>query len=126
MRQTQQLLDGYPDLARRIARDPDNELLVFRKFDELSARNLLHLQSRIINLEKKQHQLDNEAHASQDVDLRVSLRRWERFEKNSKSPSRADKEGARMRLAEEISEKLKEYRTQFICVLHAVRLTQYR
>ena len=48
-----QLRDGYPALAKWIARDPDNETLIFRRFDRLAARNILHLQAQLIALEKQ-------------------------------------------------------------------------
>lgn len=35
--------NGFPAVAAWIARDLDNETFIFRKFDELTARNLLHL-----------------------------------------------------------------------------------
>ncbi|KAJ5965584.1 hypothetical protein N7481_012298 [Penicillium waksmanii] len=53
--------DGYPTLASWIGRDPDGETLVFRRFRRLSARNLLHLQSGLIQLEQEIDELDEEA-----------------------------------------------------------------
>jgi hypothetical protein len=49
---------GYPRLAQVYADDPDGETLVFRKFDELSARNLLRMQSGMLFLETKLQDLD--------------------------------------------------------------------
>ncbi len=42
---------GFPALAHKIAVNPDYEAFIFRKFDFLSARNLLHLESRLGYLE---------------------------------------------------------------------------
>ena len=49
---------GYPSLAAWIVRDPDNETFVFRKFDRLSARNLLRLQYHMIELETEIDSMD--------------------------------------------------------------------
>lgn len=58
--------DGYPALASWVARDPDSESFVFRKFICLGARNILHLQSQLISLEKEIDDLDAEARQSGD------------------------------------------------------------
>ena len=52
--------DGFPAVADWIARDPDNETFIFRRFDELSVRNLLNLQSELIELETRLRALDEE------------------------------------------------------------------
>lgn len=62
--------DGYPALAAWIGRDPDNETFVFRKFDRLSVRNLLHLKCQLIQLEDEIDKLDDEARKSSDLDTR--------------------------------------------------------
>jgi hypothetical protein len=49
-------LDGYPSLTEDIASDPDRTSLVFRRFDKLAVRNLLYLQSELVELEAKQVQ----------------------------------------------------------------------
>jgi hypothetical protein len=67
--------DGYPALAKWIARDPDNETLIFRRFRRLAARNLLHLQAQLIALEHEIDELDIEARKS--ADTLESSGRWE-------------------------------------------------
>ncbi|OCL03677.1 hypothetical protein AOQ84DRAFT_433802 [Glonium stellatum] len=99
--------NGYPALAAWIAHDPDNESYVFRKFDRLSARNLLYLQSELIALEEMLDQLDRETQESKDVGLRLSAQRWETFVENAKDPSRP--ENGRMELAKVLQKKIKEY-----------------
>jgi len=47
-------LDGYPSLAEDISSDPDRTSLVFRRFDRLAVRNLLYLQSELVELEAMQ------------------------------------------------------------------------
>lgn len=47
-------LDGYPSLAEAISSDPDRTSLVFKRFDKLAVRNLLYLQSELVELEAMQ------------------------------------------------------------------------
>ena len=100
--------DGYPSLATWIAHDPDNESYVFRKFDRLSARNLLNLQSQLISLESKIDQLDDTMKNSDDPDVRVSLARWDKYEERAKDPNNL--EHKRMKLETDLKDKIKEYR----------------
>jgi hypothetical protein len=69
-------LDGYPSLAAFIASDP--ELAVYRRFDRLTTRNLLYLQSELLYLESKLDGFD-EDDRKRDIgdDLRASARVWE-------------------------------------------------
>lgn len=103
--------EGFPALARRIATNPDYETFIFRKFDRLSARNLLHLESRLSYLEWKLDQADQQAALGPDkVDNETlrSVRVWEAFEENAKDENRPEHD--RMMIEEEIGEVLKEYR----------------
>jgi 16S rRNA U1498 N3-methylase RsmE len=68
--------DGYPALAYWIARDPDNETFIFRKFNRLAARNILHLQAQRSN---------------EDLDTRQSLRRWETLVEHAEEAGRPEK-----------------------------------
>ncbi|CAI7640578.1 unnamed protein product [Penicillium palitans] len=99
--------DGYPALASWIGRDPDGETLVFRRFRKLSARNLLHLQSQIIELEQKIEELDDEAQGSADLDARQASRRWETLTQLAADPTRPERE--RLEKVTELSSKMKEY-----------------
>ncbi|KAI1800581.1 hypothetical protein F4811DRAFT_538255 [Daldinia bambusicola] len=98
---------GFPLLARRIAVNPDYEAFIFRKLDRLSARNLLHLESRLVYLEYKLDQADNQAAFGSDNESHRSLQTWEAFEKNAMDENRP--EHHRMKISEEVSERLKEY-----------------
>jgi hypothetical protein len=64
-------LKGYPSLAAFIASDKDKSTVIYRRFDRLSARNLLYLQSELAELEVKQDAFDRE-------DMRASTERRER------------------------------------------------
>lgn len=104
--------DGYPALASWIGRDPDGETLVFRRFRKLSARNLLHLQSQIIELEQKIEELDDEAQGSADLDARQASRRWETLTQLAADPTRPERE--RLEKVTELSSKMKEYGTVIV------------
>jgi hypothetical protein len=43
--------NGYATAASSIAQDPDKETYVFRRFDRLTARNLLNLQGELLALQ---------------------------------------------------------------------------
>lgn len=98
---------GFPGLGEWMAEDPDSETFIFRKFERLSARNLLFLQSRVYELEGQSEKLDRELCAG-DVSLRVSMRMFETWSKKAEDPQSPEAE--RMRLAEMITTTLKEYR----------------
>ena len=99
--------DGYPAVAAWMAKDPDSESFVYRKFDKLSARNLLNLQSELIDLESRQEKFDEESRNSIDQVLKQSNRKWETFAKNA---AVREQERQRMELNKEIRAKLREYR----------------
>ncbi|KAF2671648.1 hypothetical protein BT63DRAFT_452152 [Microthyrium microscopicum] len=99
--------DGYPALASWIGRDPDNESFVFRKFTRMSARNLLHLQSRLTELERQIDALDKAARHSSDLEAKQSSRRWETLTKYAADDSRGEK--IRLQKVFELSEMIKQY-----------------
>jgi hypothetical protein len=108
--------DGYPAVAAWMTRDPDNESFIYRKFDKLSARNLLNLQSELIDLESKLEKFDDESRKCNDQVLKQSTRKWETFVKNA---TEREQEGKRMELNKGIRAKLREYR-QYMDVHHFV------
>ncbi|OAG07077.1 uncharacterized protein CC84DRAFT_1216081 [Paraphaeosphaeria sporulosa] len=99
--------DGYPALAAWIARDPDGEAFVFRKFDRLAARNILHLQCRLIALEHEIDCLDEETRTKGDDESKQSLRRWETLITSSKDTARP--ENKRLAMLDELKGLLEEY-----------------
>jgi hypothetical protein len=104
------LRDGYPTLSAWIARDPDNETFVFRKFDRMSARNLLHMQSQMVALEHEIDALDEAARRSPDAMARQSSRRFETLVEMAKDASRPEK--LRVEKLAELKIKIKDYRKQ--------------
>lgn len=100
-------VDGYPALADFVSKDPDSESFVFRKFDTLSARKVLYLQSELIALERQQVELDREAFSSADPELLSAMRKWEDFSAKAQSDAEVKK---RKELADQIGLTLERYR----------------
>ena len=97
-------LDGYPTFAEFIAKDKD--AAIYRRFENLSARNLLYLQSELHELERKLEELDEkDAKDIDNEDAQQAARLWTYFDKD---PS--DQGLARRTLQAEIKAKIKEYR----------------
>ncbi|KAF2422990.1 hypothetical protein EJ08DRAFT_725165 [Tothia fuscella] len=68
---------SFPSLAAFIASDRDRTTLIFKRFDRLAARNLLHLQSELAQLQKQLDVLD-EKDASH-MEQKQCLRNWDDF-----------------------------------------------
>lgn len=100
---------GYPSLAAFIASDCDRSTAIYRRFDRLSARNLLYIQSELVELEARQDAFDAE-------DLRGTLedkdsaRNWQTLKRRAAhSGNLGEKE--RLEVVVDIRKKLREYRT---------------
>lgn len=111
-------VSGFGDLAKFIASDYDGDTAIFRRFDVLSARNLLLLQSELLELERLQRQYDDEdARDSMQPDLakpiNLASRDWSSFMNGVNDPNSPIQERLkkRMELTLAIRDKLKEYRT---------------
>ncbi|KAL0932279.1 uncharacterized protein CTRU02_213232 [Colletotrichum truncatum] len=109
---------GYAEVASWMARDVDNETLIYRRFDELSIRNLLYMQSELASLEFQLNKLDEEdADPDEDIDWIDVACDWEEMEKLTNRAETQDsddedfvtKAQVRIKLIKEIREKLKEY-----------------
>lgn len=71
--------DGYPGVAEWMFQGPAHDSYVFRRFDKLSARNLLFLQSELIKQEAQIEELDQEARELIDLYLNDSARSMKSF-----------------------------------------------
>lgn len=98
--------NGYPALAAKITRDPDDETLIYRRFNRLSARNLLSLQCQLIELEAELDCYDETAEYKQ------SQLHWEDFAKQAKHAGNPEQKA--MKLQNKIQRKLHEYRMLFV------------
>ncbi|KAG8533930.1 uncharacterized protein KY384_001671 [Bacidia gigantensis] len=96
-------LVGYPTFADFIARDKD--AAIYRKFESLSARNLLYQQSELQELEGQLENLDREDSKNiDDQEARQAAVSWEHFAKNTNVRARK-----RRGLQSKIRMKLKQY-----------------
>jgi hypothetical protein len=101
-------LVGYPRLAEVYADDPDCETLVFRKFDELSARNLLRMQSDMLSLELKLRDLDRAMCSRGSPDKCSTLLDYQAIERHAQNLTPDEK--IKQRLEKDLASKVKEYR----------------
>lgn len=76
-----QLLAGFPATSRFIASDPAKTTVIFRRFDELAVRNLLHLEARLVALENLQKEYDKVDYDFQrrNEPITTIARSWEDF-----------------------------------------------
>jgi len=68
-------IDGYRGLARFMISDKDRSACVLRRFDELGVRNLLYLQSELLEIEQHFEELDV-AHVQAPLAVKAGLRDW--------------------------------------------------
>ncbi|KAH8896737.1 hypothetical protein GQ53DRAFT_778721 [Thozetella sp. PMI_491] len=106
-RNEEHIEDGYPSVARSFAKDPDNETFVFRKFDVLSAQNLLYLQCEILDLEQQVR--SNELSLRRDHSTRGLLRWWENLAKEASEEHGMKQAKDRIALIRRLRKALKEY-----------------
>jgi hypothetical protein len=66
--------DGYPKLAALMSKDED--YIIFRRFSNLNARNLLYLQDELVTLENQLESIDSDL---QRIGERDVLKSRERF-----------------------------------------------
>jgi hypothetical protein len=100
-----QQLNGYPSLSTFIVSDNDRSTFIYRRFDRLSTRNLLYLQSELAELEARQIAYDTEDVEGAMTDKQCA-RNWADFKSQSQDNERQRK---RMILVKEIRETLEEY-----------------
>ncbi|KAH7308559.1 hypothetical protein B0I35DRAFT_442192, partial [Stachybotrys elegans] len=102
--------NGYAAVAAWMARDLDNETYIYRKFDQLGARNLLHLQSELIVLEAEVKAHDAAYRSS--LDKRIVARTWESLRKDA----------AAAKLVDNLQSKIKEYHEALLLQSQIARL----
>ncbi|TVY16396.1 hypothetical protein LARI1_G007412 [Lachnellula arida] len=100
---------GFIGLAAKIAADPDKSTTLYRRFDALSARNLLFYQAELAELEEQQNQYDTEDQKARDQLNQESIEcqhDWETFTNRAKD---AGRERSKMELAMKIRITLEKY-----------------
>lgn len=102
------LLSGYSSLAHFIATDHDKTTFIYKRFDELAARNLLYLQSELAELQGKQQTFDEED-LSAAMETKQCARNYADFERAAAHDGNT-KQKERMELMLQIRQTMKEYR----------------
>jgi hypothetical protein len=98
---------GYPSLAAIIA--SDSSAAIYRRFDRLSARTLLYMQSELSELESELETLERADLHNLEDGANEPHRDWNLFKAKAEDPDN-EKWRQRMALVKEIQEKLKIYR----------------
>jgi hypothetical protein len=105
---------GFARVAAKINSDIDKTTTIYRRFDELAARNLLFYQAELAELEEQQRCLDDEDSNATDMPSIECQRDWEKFAAAANTNDVADtskqRELKKMELAMKIREKLEKYR----------------
>lgn len=99
-------LPGYPSLASFLVSDADQTTAIYKRFNRLAARHLLHLQSELAELQAQQDELDREEWSGTLRSKQYS-RNWPEF---CQAASHDPRQKQRKELAEAIGVALKEYR----------------
>ncbi|OQV01078.1 hypothetical protein CLAIMM_06489 [Cladophialophora immunda] len=86
----------------------DRSMMMFNRFDRMSTRNLLYLQSELAALQRQQDDLDREDFFDGETDTGNTARSWEAFE--SAARVQGSKAAKRMALVMKIRIKIKEYK----------------
>jgi len=107
-------INGFPRVADKITRDIDKTTTIYRRYDRLSARNLLLPEAEIAELEALQNKYDEDDLRTQSVLVIECQSDWRKFEKHAAArdgngQSAQPEQAARMKLALSVREKLKEY-----------------
>jgi hypothetical protein len=104
----QHYICGFASLANFIASDRNRTTLIYKRFDELAARNLLYLQSELAELQTEQRKYDEEDFCV-DLNTKQCARNYAEFEKQSKTGGSAQ-QIKRKELMHRIRRTMKDYR----------------
>ncbi|CZR63052.1 uncharacterized protein PAC_12949 [Phialocephala subalpina] len=98
---------GFALVASKIASDADKTTTIYRRFDELSARNLLFYQAELAELEEQLREYDEDDSKARDESAVECQRDWSEFERSAEEG--VVREKRRMVLVMKIREKLEKY-----------------
>ncbi|KAI8721324.1 hypothetical protein NCS52_00579600 [Fusarium sp. LHS14.1] len=98
---------GFTALSSWMASDGDRELLVFRTFNEISARNLLYLQCELLALEGELRRWDKMVSSSGNTTLEQVAETWEIMVKQADKDTQ--EAGKMVELVTKLRVKMKEY-----------------
>ena len=103
---------GYHTFADFVASDV--ELSVYKRFDRLSTRNLLYLQTELLEAERQLAEFDAEDNDEKNINVQYVAKCWETFTERAEEHSC---EHARMEVVLRIRRLIREYRTLRPCRL---------
>ena len=95
----EQLPPGYARLAEYIAHEKDKSTMICRRFESLSVRNLLYLESELLELDAQLRAQDQKA--NEDICLRLGAQNWHLLKVQDRFYKTADPNAA-----QELKEKL--------------------
>ncbi|EXL72739.1 hypothetical protein FOPG_11793 [Fusarium oxysporum f. sp. conglutinans race 2 54008] len=98
---------GFSALSSWIVSDKDQELLVLRRFGEISARNLLYLQCELLNIEGRLKAWNKQVEDSNDTALEQAAETWEMMVEQAGAGKPEAKE--MLELVNQLRVKIKEY-----------------
>ena len=126
---------GFPSVAQKISSDKDKTTTIYRRFDRLSARNLLLLQAELAELEAQQDRNDLEdvkrSRRNEDRIVTAGMNDWKEFVENAELQDQNGcfihpREKEKLNLAIEIRRKLREDRKPASAVhMIEIPLTQH-
>jgi hypothetical protein len=99
---------GFIGVTAKIISDPDKSTTLYRRFDALSARNLVFYQAELAELEEQQKGLDDEDSKCSDEESEKCQRDWDSFVRSAKVLGEDQK---KMDLAMKIRDTLEKYRS---------------
>lgn len=99
--------EGFASFASTIASDREHSLVIYNRFDDLSARNILYLQSELAELQRKQDAFDKEDFLDDSAEATSIARNWQTLEDSAQEDG--SKAQRRMKLIMQIRAKVKEY-----------------
>lgn len=101
-------IHGYPSFADFISSDPDRRTVMYRRFDFLSARNLLYFQSELSELEAQLFAFDREDfQKAKGSDFDESRGDWNMLQEKARDATSMEKQ--RLDLVMRIREILEKY-----------------
>ena len=107
-------INGFPSVAAKIDSDKDKTTTLYRRFDRLSARNILFLQAELAELEAELDVHDANDLRDGDLDTKRCHSDWRQFVKCAQEDCNGrvarPRERTKMDLAMKVRDKLKEYR----------------
>ncbi len=111
-------LDGFPSFSRFIAEDKD--AAIYRKFESLSARNLLYLQSELHDIERQLEECDQEdAKDLNNEHAQQCVREWAYYSQCNDTHIQE-----RQNLHNRLRMKIKEYRLSIFRSSTLARVTE--